>query len=369
MAVKSEPVKSGKDLGSLVRCFAIEGAYAGAHGFGGGHIHDTYRVAVNTGGASRSVLLQRINTHVFPQVAELMENVSRVSTHVAACVAGEPNAARRALRLVETKEGGFLHRDDGENCWRMFPFIERAHAPERAETPEQAFRMARAFGEFQRHLSTLSGPRLHETIPGFHDTPRRFAALRHAIAADAAGRASEAKAEIEYAMRREEMAGLIVQAHLPERVAHHDAKPNNVLMDDATGEALCVIDLDTTMPGLAVYDFGDMVRAATSPAAEDERDLSRVEMRMELFEALARGYLSTAGEFLTRDEKAHLVTAGKVITFENGLRFLADYLAGDTYYKVHRPGQNMDRCRTQFKLVESIERQEEQMRRAVERFG
>ena len=357
------------ELGSLVRAFAIEGAYVGARVFGGGHIHDTYRVRVNERGAHQELLLQRINTHVFPHVAELMENVSRVSAHLAACVAGEPDAERRALRLVETKAGEFLHRDEEENCWRMFPFIERAHAPERAETPEQAFRMARAFGEFQRQLSALPGPRLHDTIPGFHDTPRRFAALQQAIAEDAVGRAAEATAEIDYALTREALAGLIANAHLPERVAHHDAKPNNVLMDEATGEALCVIDLDTTMPGLAVYDFGDMVRAATSPAAEDERDLSRVEMQMELFAALARGYLSTAGDFLTRAEKTHLVTAGKVITFENGLRFLADHLAGDTYYKVHRAGQNLDRCRTQFKLVESIERQEEQMMRVVEKWA
>lgn len=345
------------------------GAFLHAHPLAGGHIHDTYRVAVDAGGERKDFLLQRINTHVFPRVTELMENVARVSAHMAACVAGEPDAARRALRLVETRDGDIVHRDEDGNCWRMFAFIERAHTPESAETPEQALRMARAFGEFQRQLSTLPGPRLHETIPGFHDTPRRFAALQQAIAADVAGRAAEVKAEIDYALAREALAGLIVDAHLPERVAHHDAKPNNVLMDDTTGEALCVIDLDTTMPGLAVYDFGDMVRAATSPTAEDERDLSRVEMRMELFEALARGYLSAAGEFLTGAEKEHLVTAGKVITFENGLRFLADYLAGDTYYKVHRAGQNLDRCRTQFKLVESIERQEEQMRRVVEALG
>lgn len=362
-------MKEERELGSLIRSFATGGAYMGAHLFGGGHIHDTFRVDVDAAGARTHFMLQRINTHVFPHVAELMENVARVSAHIAACVAGEPDEERRALKLVPDTDGNFLHRDGEGNCWRMFRFIQGAHAPNKVERPEQALRMAQAFGRFQQQLITLPGPRLHETIPGFHDTPRRFAALEQAIEADAAGRAAQAKAEIEFAMSRKAMAARIVEAKLPERVAHYDAKPNNVLMDDATGEALCVIDLDTAMPGLAVYDFGDMVRAATSPTDEDEQDLSRVKMQMDLFEALARGYVSTAGAFLTKEEKAHLVLAGKVITFENGVRFLADYLAGDTYYKVHRAGQNLDRCRTHFRLVESIEEQEEAMMRIMELVG
>lgn len=355
-----------QEPGSIAGRFQIEGTCVGAHALDGGHIHDTYRVRVDAGGVPKCFLLQRINTRVFSHVDALMENVARVCAHGAACVAGEADAERRALRLVPSVDGGFLHRDGEGNCWRMFHWIDGAHAVDRAETPEQAFRMAQAFGRFQLQLVTLPAPRLHETIPGFHDTPRRFAALEQAIAADAAGRVAQARAEIAFALSRKAMTTQIVDAHLPERVAHYDAKPNNVLMDDATGEALCVIDLDTVMPGLAVYDFGDMVRAASSPTAEDERDLSRVEMRMDLFEGLARGYLSTAGGFLTRAEKEHLVLAGKVITFENGVRFLADYLAGDTYYKVHRAGQNLDRCRTHFKLVESIERQEDAMMRRVE---
>lgn len=362
-------MKEERELGSLVRSFATGGAYMGAHLFGGGHIHDTFRVAVDAGAARRYFLLQRINTYVFPHVAELMENVARVSAHVAARVAGEPDAERRTLKLVPDVAGDFLHRDEDGNCWRMFRMIEGAHAPERVETPVQAFRMAQAFGQFQQQLTTLPMPRLHETIAGFHDTPRRFAALEEAIEADAAGRVAQVRAEIAFAMSRKAMSARIVEAKLPERVAHYDAKPNNVLMDDVTGEALCVIDLDTVMPGLAVYDFGDMVRAATSPTDEDEQDLSRVEMQMDLFEALARGYLSTAGSFLTKEEKAHLVLAGKVITFENGVRFLADYLAGDTYYKVHRPGQNLDRCRTHFRLVERIEQQEEAMMRVIDRLS
>jgi Ser/Thr protein kinase RdoA (MazF antagonist) len=358
-------LKSPHELESVVRRFHTGGAFAGAEALSGGHIHDSYCVTVKAAGGPERFLLQRINTHVFPRVDALIENVARVTEHVTACVAGQPDAVRRALQLVPD-EHGFLHCDPESGYWRMFQWIEGAHAPDRAETPEQAFRMAQAFGRFQQQLSSLPGPPLHETIAGFHDTPRRFAALEQAISADAVGRATAARREIEFALARKPMTVQIVNAGLPERAAHYDPKPSNVLMDDATGEALCVIDLDTTMPGLAVYDFGDMVRAASSPTAEDERNLSLVEMRMKFFEALARGYLSAAGGFLTRAEKDHLVLAAKMITFENGVRFLADYLAGDTYYKTTRAGQNLDRCRTHFKLVESIERQEEAMMRVIE---
>jgi aminoglycoside phosphotransferase (APT) family kinase protein len=212
----------------------------------------------------------------------------------------------------------------------------------------------------------LPPPRLHETIPDFHHTPKRFTALEQAIAADAAGRAALAKPEIEFARARKSITGILLDANLPERITHNDTKFNNVLLDDKTGEAVCVIDLDTVMPGLALYDFGDMVRTTTSPAAEDEKDLSQVTMQFPMFEALVRGYLESAGAFLTAAEREYLAFSGKVITFEIGIRFLADYLAGDTYFKVHREGHNLDRCRTQFRLVESIERQEEEMSRLVE---
>jgi aminoglycoside phosphotransferase (APT) family kinase protein len=207
---------------------------------------------------------------------------------------------------------------------------------------------------------------LHETIPDFHNTPSRFAALEQAISEDVANRAAGAKAEIDFALAHESIVGILVSANLPERVTHNDTKFNNVLLDDATGEGICVIDLDTVMPGLAAYDFGDMVRTTTSPAIEDEQDLSKVSMEFSMFEALTRGYLDAAGGFLTNAEKQHLAIAGKLITLEVGMRFLTDHLAGDTYFKVHREGHNLDRCRTQFKLVESIEQQEEKMGRLVE---
>src|SRR5262249_26872077 len=194
----------------------------------------------------------------------------------------------------------------------------------------------------------------------------RFAALERAIETDACNRAAQAWPEIEFALRHKALTGVLLDLKLPERVTHNDTKLNNVMLDDSSGEGVCVIDLDTVMPGLALYDFGDMVRTTTSPAKEDERDLSKVEMQFPMFEALVRGYLASAADFLTPAEKRHLTSSGKLITFEIGIRFLTDFLAGDTYFKVHREGHNLDRCRTQFKLLESIERQEEQMSRLVQ---
>jgi aminoglycoside phosphotransferase (APT) family kinase protein len=251
----------------------------------------------------------------------------------------------------------------------MMHFIEGAHAVERIASPRQAFQVAAGFGRFQRQLGSLPPPRLHDTIPDFHNTPKRFAALERAVEADVANRAQHAKPEITFARSHRELASVLLDANLPERVTHNDTKSSNVLLDDKTGEGICVIDLDTVMPGLAPYDFGDMVRSMASPAAEDERDLSRVRVQLPVFEALARGYLSSAGDLLTSAEKQSLVSAGELITFENGLRFLSDFLNGDTYYKTDREGQNLDRCRTQFKLVESIDQNREVMSTLVESCG
>ena len=251
--------------------------------------------------------------------------------------------------------------------WRVYIFIEAARGlTMRWKIRRRRLQAAKAFGQFQKLLADLPAPRLHDTIPDFHHTPKRFAALEQAIAADAANRAKLAQPEIEFALRHKAICSVLLDAKLPERVTHNDTKFNNVLLDDATGEGICVIDLDTVMPGLALYDFGDMVRTTTSPAKEDERDLSKVTMQFPMFEALARGYLSSAAEFLTPAEKKFLPFSGKLITFEIGIRFLTDFLAGDVYFKVHREGHNLDRCRTQFKLVESIEQQEETMNQLVE---
>jgi hypothetical protein len=357
------------NLKVLAAQFQVHGEFLEAEPFGSGHIHETFRAAFNQGGVVLRYLLQRINQHVFKNPAAIMENVLRVTEHIRGKLKCPGDVSRRVLTVVPARDGTLFHIDGGGNYWRMYVFIESARSCDTIETPEQAFQAAKEFGHFQKLLADLPEPRLHDTIPDFHNTPKRFAALEHAIATDTWNRAATVKAEIDFAYRRQALASTLLDLHaqgkIPERTTHNDTKINNVLFDADTKEGLCVIDLDTVMPGLSLYDFGDMVRTATCFAAEDERDLSKVELQMPYYEALARGYLSTADKFLNRTEKTHLASAGKLITFEQGVRFLADYLAGDSYYKIHREGHNLDRCRTQFKLVESIERQEEEMNEVV----
>jgi hypothetical protein len=345
--------------------FEIPGEFIGATPYGNGHINDTWCVVFRQAGVPVRSILQRINRNVFANPVAVMQNIARVTSHLAAQVIDVPDRSRRVLTLIPARDGRNWHVDEEGNCWRAWRFIENARTYDAVESPEQAYRAAKAFGQFQKMLIGLPAPRLHDTIPDFHHTPKRFAALQQAIALDAAGRAILVKPEIEFAFARQSMTGILIDANLPERVIHNDTKFNNVLIDDNTGEGICIIDLDTVMPGLALYDFGDMVRTATSQASEDERDLSKVSMQFPMFEALLRGYLASAGSFLSKAEKQYLAFAGKLITFEQGIRFLTDFLEGDTYYKVHRDGHNLDRCRAQFKLVESIERQEERMEELV----
>jgi aminoglycoside phosphotransferase (APT) family kinase protein len=353
------------DLRTVVSQFRIPGIFAGARPHGNGHINDSYRVSFEDAGAIKSYLLQRLNTKIFTHPELVMENVQRVTSHIAMKLAGEGKSLDRALTLIPTQDGqGWLQQADG-SVWRVFRFIEAAQTYDSVESAEQAYQVGKAFGDFQLQLADMPLPRLHETIPGFHDTPKRVLKLQRAIELDVANRAAGAAAEINFALARLSLASVLQNAKLPERITHNDTKLNNVLMDVSSGEAVCVVDLDTVMPGLALYDFGDMVRTATCPTAEDEQDLSLVYLRISLFEALVRGYLSSAGGLLTQAEKDYLAFSGKLIAFEQAIRFLTDYLEGDHYYKVSRVAQNLDRCRTQMKLVESIEEQEDEMRRMV----
>lgn len=350
----------------IARQFELYGEVRSAEPYGSGHINSTYCVCFDQAGTPVRYIFQRINHHVFSQPPALMQNIERVTAHLAARLASVPGGTRNVLTLVRTRAGASWHRDEQGQYWRVYLFIEKARTYDAVKSPGQAFEAARAFGRFQELLADLPAPRLHATIPDFHDTPKRFARLEQAMAADVAGRSRLAGPEIEFAVQRKCDAGLLLQANLPERITHNDTKLNNVMLDDATGQGVCVIDLDTVMPGLALYDFGDMVRATTSPAQEDERDLSKVTMQFSMFEALARGYLEGAGAFLTQAEKQHLVLAGKLMTFECGIRFLTDFLDGDSYFKIHHENHNLDRCRTQFRLVESIEQQTGAMNRLLD---
>ena len=367
--------KANHDLRAISRLFALQGDFAGGGVYGSGHINDTYSVTCNQAGTPVRYILQRVNHNVFKKPVELMENVARVTAHAQRRLAeaGDGEASRKALTTVPALDGKPYAFDADGNLWRVYLFIEKATGYDLIETNKQAYEAAKAFGDFQRLLADLPGERLHETIPNFHHTRKRFDVLLAAIAEDKCNRAAEVKADIEFALAREAEASVFLEAmasgEIPERVTHNDTKLNNVLIDDASGQGICVIDLDTTMPGCALYDFGDMVRSATNSAAEDETDLSKVTSRLEIFKALADGYLASARAFLLPAEIRQLVFAGRLLTFECGIRFLTDYLQGDVYFKTKRPGQNRDRCRNQFALVKSIEDQNEVMQAFVESLG
>ncbi len=352
--------------------FAIDGALIEATATGSGHIHDTFTASYRApDGTVRRYIHQRLNQIVFPDLPALMENICRVTNHIRAKLekAKAHDIARRVLTVIPTRDERLFLRDESGSCWRTYRLIEHAHTHDRVTAPRQAREAARVLGQFQCLLADLPAPRLKETIPDFHNTPARYEALREAIEQDRHRRVDDAAKEIACIVERSAFMGILLEqqraGEMPERITHNDTKISNVLFDRATGEALCLIDLDTVMPGLALYDFGDLVRTAASSAAEDEQDLSKVRVRMDLFDALTEGYLSAAHAFLNRTEIAHLAIAGKLIALETGIRFLTDHLNGDRYFKVARLNHNLDRARNQLKLVESMDAQKEEMERRV----
>lgn len=361
-----------KQLREISRQFQIYGEILHAETLKIGHINETYSATYDQGGMRVRYIHQKINKGVFKNPIAVMKNVTRVTSHIRHKLeeANARDITRRSIIVIPTRDGQSFHRGRDGEFWRTFVFVEGVQTFEAVLSPQQAFEAGRAFGEFQSLLVDLPGGRLHETIPGFHNTRRRFAALQHAIHRDRFNRARDARPEIEFALERASITGVILDAmargKIPERITHNDTKFNNVMLDTLTGEARCVVDLDTVMPGCALYDFGDMVRTTTSPTLEDELDLTKVKMHMPTFKQLAKGYLSAAGSFLKPAEKSLMAFSGKLITFEIGIRFLTDFLSGDTYFRVHRPDHNLDRCRTQFKLVQSIEQQEKAMQRFVD---
>ncbi len=361
------------DLQKVFSAFLIDGSFLSAEPYGNGHINDTYIAWWDHNGRRKRTLHQRINHNVFRDPPLIMENIARVTRHLRQKLLSIPGAdpEREALTLIPTRDGSDFLRDNKGNIWRCYVFIEGARSHEICETPAQAYEAARAFGLFQRLLADLPGAPLHETIPFFHHTPRRFNALRKAVEHDPAHRAAEAKSEIRFAMAREELTHCIVDGladgTLPSRITHNDTKLNNVMLDIETGQGVCVIDLDTVMPGSSLYDFGDMVRTCTSDTPEDRPAPDRNIFRMDFFESLVRGYINSAGAFLNKAEIEGLALAGRLITFTIGIRFLADYLEGDNYFKTHRADQNLDRARVQFQLLRDMEKQEREMQQVVKR--
>jgi Ser/Thr protein kinase RdoA (MazF antagonist) len=326
-----------------------------------GHIHDTYFVETD---ASARYVLQRVNHHVFKQPDVVMDNIRQATEHLLRYFAANGLDAK-VPELVAVQAGGYLHQDASGNFWRMFTYIPDTVSVEKVETPAQAFEVAQMFGRFVAALRDLPASRLPETIPGFHDAVRRRAAFADAAATGLPERRAAAAPEMAFFTARspiaDRLAGLLARGEVPLRIVHNDTKISNVLLDAATGRGVCAIDLDTVMPGTLLYDFGDMMRTFLSPAAEDETDLSQVRIRMDVFEALAQGYWAEVGGWITPAERENMLFGGQLMTYIMGIRFLTDYLQGDVYYKTHRPGQNLDRCRTQMRLLLLMEEQESEM--------
>ncbi|UCG48036.1 MAG: aminoglycoside phosphotransferase family protein [Phycisphaerales bacterium] len=363
-------VESG--VRQIIRQFRIEGRPARIEPLTCGHINDTYVVVAETDGGIVRYILQRINDAVFRDPVSLMENVVRVTEHIRSRMESiDAERAGRQPAVIAARDGAGCYRDGEGGFWRVYTYIEGAVTYDKVESEELAHEAARTFGWFQNMLTDLPGPGLHETIADFHNTPKRLETFERVARADPCNRARNAKAEIEFVLENATLCDVLLNAaqagEIPVRVIHNDAKINNVMLDENTHKGVCVIDLDTVMPGLSVYDFGDMVRTVVTLADEDERDLSKVAVNMQVFEAIVEGYAGQTKGFLCSGEKEHLVVAGKLITFEQLIRFLGDYLAGDVYYKIGREGHNLDRSRAQMKLVRSIMENEEAMNATVER--
>lgn len=357
-------MSTSSHLEAIASRFALIGPVESVEELPGGHINDSYRVtAQRSDGALVPYLLQHVNPTVFPDASRLMENIAYVTRHLAAHRrAGR--TARETLTLVPTIAGAAWMEDAARSCWRIYSFIAGTHAVECTNDPVQALEASRALGEFLALLADYDGPDLHVTIDGFHDTIARFAQLEIAVERNVVGRAGTVQAEIEMALGHRVMANVLpphlASGAVPRRVVHNDAKIANVLLDDTTGRARCVVDLDTVMPGSVLHDFGDMVRSMTTPTDEDEADASKVGVRLDLFEAVARGFLETAGAILTPTERSLLVFAGRLITLEQAVRFLTDYLDGDRYYRA-RGDQNLRRVRAQLRLFETLTAREKEL--------
>jgi hypothetical protein len=354
-------------LKNICAKFAAEGEFSDFKPYGNGHINDSYIITYNQAFGIKRYLLQRVNHTIFADVPGLMENIVRVTKHIRNKLEKQKadDISRKVLTVIPATGENSCYRDSEGNYWRMYIFIEKARTFDVPESLQQVYQAAKAFGDFQQMLIDFPQPPLKETIPDFHNALKRIENFENALRADVCNRNKNAKKEIEFLQRNKQifyvLSEMIETGQIPIRITHNDTKANNILMDDDTGRGICVIDLDTVMPGSSLYDFGDIVRTCISPAEEDKRNLSLVTIEMPRFEAVLKGYLSAAGKLLNKAELENLILGGKYITLEQGMRFLTDYLNGDKYYKIHKEGHNLDRCRTQFKLVDSMNQREEEI--------
>lgn len=354
--------------------FRYEGVLIDERPYGSGHINDTYLLTFEIAEMGTiKVILQRMNKNIFTKPIELMENILNVTSYLRKKIienGGDPD--RETLNVIRTVDNMPYFVDSEGEYWRSYKFITDATSYDQVESPEDFYHSAVAFGNFQRLLAEYPAETLHETIEGFHDTKARFQVFKKAVEDDVCGRAASVQKEIQFVLEHEHLANvfadLLEKKEIPLRVTHNDTKLNNIMIDNKTRKGICVIDLDTVMPGLAMNDFGDSIRFGASTATEDEQDLSKVSCDMELFDLYAKGFIEGCGGKLTEKEIDLMPTGAMVMTFECGMRFLTDYLQGDTYFKIHRENHNLDRCRTQFKLVKDMEAKWDTMREIIDKY-
>ncbi|MGP1611614.1 MAG: phosphotransferase enzyme family protein [Catonella sp.] len=345
----------------ILKTFTFDGNAVSTERYGSGHINSTFLVVTDSG---KKYILQKINNKIFPDVAGLMNNIMLVTEHLKKKYSDE----RRVLSVVPTVDGKSFAKVNGE-YWRAYNFVEDSLCLQLPENNDDFYESAVAFGTFGQDLSDFPVEKLVEVIPDFHNTPDRFKKFHEVLEKDPLGRAAGVQEEIKFCLDREEEMGTLQRLRnekvLPDRVTHNDTKLNNVLLDKDTRKSLCVIDLDTVMPGLCLYDYGDSIRFGASTAVEDEKDLSKVSLSLELFEIYTKGFLKSC-PYLTDKEIEYLPMGAKTMTFECGMRFLTDYIDGDNYFAVHREGHNLDRARTQFKLVSDMETKWDLMKEIVD---
>ena len=374
LGMQEEHAKIKSQIQRIVEAFDVDGEFELAKPYGNGHINDTRYIEMHKDGETRAYILQKINKNVFKNPPELMENYVGVTGFLRGIIeknGGDP--LRETLNVIKSRDGLDYYVDRNGEYWRLLLFVEDSMSYDKVERPEQFYDSAVAFGNFQYLLRDYPAETLHETIVNFHNTPDRIRQFKEALAKDVKGRAKDVKAEIDFVLAREEFAGTLERAHaagrLPLRVTHNDTKLNNVLFDKRDGKALCVVDLDTIMPGYSVNDFGDSIRFGATTALEDEADLSKVNFDISLYELYVKGFIEGAKGGLTEGELEMLPIGAIMMTYECGTRFLTDYLSGDTYFKIARPEHNLDRARNQFKLVSDMEKVLDKMHEIVNKYS
>ena len=362
-----------EELSSIVHAFAFPGTITDWTPHGNGHINDTFLVRSTENGVLRKSILQRMNRTVFHNPTELMQNIAQVTSFLRkkiTAAGGDP--FRETLNLIPTTDDAWFFVDERGEFWRAFLFISDASCYDAVTDPKLFYETGNAFGRFQQMLSDFPSASLFETIPDFHNTPLRYQALLQAAQADPKGRLKNVSDEMAFFLDHADDYGVAermkASGELPLRVTHNDTKLNNIMIDDKTGEGICVIDLDTIMPGLSIFDFGDSIRFGANHCAEDEADLSKVNFSMELFEIYTKGFLQAAGEAFTPLEKQTLPWGAKLMTMECGMRFLSDYLEGDHYFHINYEQQNLNRARTQFKLTSGMEENWDAMQKVIEKY-